>query len=208
MVTLTIRKADGSTGAALELSDAVFGVEPNAHCVRAAVDGQMSNRRLGAHATKTRHFVRGGGRKPYRQKGTGRARQGSIRATQWRGGAVAFGPHPRDHSIAVNRKVRRKALVSVLSQLARAGRLLAVEDFGLERPRTAALVKTLEGLGAGKGRVLIITEKLEPNVALSARNLKRVTAQVVDNINIFDLMTHDWVMATPAVLKRLEETYG
>lgn len=207
MATLTIRKNDGSQGATLELADAVFGIEPNAHCVRAAVTQFMANQRAGTHSTKTRAFVSGGGRKPWRQKGTGRARQGSIRAAQWRGGAIIFGPHPRDYSFRLNQKVKQKALCSVWSDLMRNGRLIVLDTFGLEAPKTRRVVEILDALGVD-GTALLVTEKTDETLILSARNIPWVTPLNADNLNIYDLLTHDWVVVTSDVIKRVEATYA
>jgi len=207
MATVSILKTDGSEAGSLDLNDAVFAVDPHPVCVRAVLNQFLANRRSGTHSTKTRSTTRGGGRKPWRQKGTGRARQGSIRAVQWRGGAVAFGPHPRDYSYRVNRKVRRRALCSAWSELMREGRLKVIESFGLDRPKTRRLVELLDGLGT-RGTVLILTEQTEEAVALSARNLPWAKSLNVSNLNIYDLLNYDWVVATPGAIKRVEATFG
>jgi large subunit ribosomal protein L4 len=207
MATMNIRKTDGSQGGSLELADAVFGVEPNPHCVRAVVNQFMVNQRAGTHSTKTRAFVSGGGRKPWRQKGTGRARQGSTRAPQWRGGAIIFGPHPRDYSIAVNQKVRQKAFCSVFSDLARNGKLIVLDSFGLEKPKTSRMVEIMDALGID-GPALLVTEKTDETMVLSARNVPWITPLNLDNLNIYDLLTHDWVVVTPDVIKRVEAAYS
>lgn len=207
MVTLPIHKADGSQNGSLELSAAVFGCEPNLHCVRQVVAQYLANQRAGTHSTRTRGMVRGGGRKPYRQKGTGHARQGSIRATQWRGGSITFGPHPRDYSYRINRKVRDKAFCSVWSDKVKDQRLVVLENFGLSQPKTKELVQILEALKVA-GPVLLITDTTDLNMVLSARNIPWVKSVNADNINIYDLVYHDWIVATPEVLKRLEATYS
>jgi large subunit ribosomal protein L4 len=207
MPTLTIRKSDGSNGGSLKVGDTVFGAEPNAYCVRAAVAQYLNAQRAGTHQTKTRAFVSGGGRKPYRQKGTGRARQGSIRATQWRGGATVFGPHPRDYTQSLNKKVKRQALCSVWSDLLRNERLIVVQAFDLNAPKTRDLVALLDRLGV-KGTALIVTEKTDPTVALSARNLAWAHAANADNLNVYDLLNHDYVVTTPEVVRWLEATYA
>lgn len=207
MATLTIRKADGTEAGSIELADAVFGVEPNLNCVRAAVAGYMAAQRSGTHATKTRGLVSGGGRKPYRQKGTARARQGSIRATQWRGGAIVFGPSPRDYTQTINRKVRRNAFRSIWSDLVREERLLVVESFGLDKPKTRDLVALLDRIGAD-GTALVVTLDTDVNVALAARNLRWAKAVNADNLNVYDLLTADYVVTTPEVVKQLEATYA
>lgn len=207
MASLSILKADGSEAGTLEVSDAVFAVEPNLHCVRQVVAQQLANRRAGTQSTKQRGDVRGGGRKPYRQKGTGRARQGSIRATQWRGGAIAFGPKPRDFGYRINRKVRRKAFCSIWSDLLIDGRLKVVQGFGLEAPRTRRLLEILDAVGIYEGSVLLVTEHTDEVVALSARNVPWITTLNAENLNVYDMLRHDWVLATPGVIAYVESTY-
>jgi large subunit ribosomal protein L4 len=207
MATLTIRKSDGASAGQLEVQDAIFGVEPNEHCIRAAVAGYLNAQRAGTHATKTRGLVRGGGRKPWKQKGTGRARQGSIRAIQWRGGAIAFGPQPRDYTQAINKKVRRQAIRSILSDIARDGKLVVVENFGLTAPKTRDLTGLLDRLGV-RGTALIVAEKTDAMLALAARNLPWAKAINAQNINVYDLLFHDWVVTTPEVVKWVEATFA
>lgn len=207
MAKIGLRKSTGEAAGTLDVSDAVFAIEPNAHCVRAAVDAYMASQRSGTHSTKTRGEVRGGGKKPWRQKGTGRARQGSIRAVQWPGGGIAFGPRPRDYSRRVNRKVRRSAIKSVLSELVRTESLIAIEEFKISEPKTRELAKILKATET-KGRRLILTDSVDLNVALSARNLTDADCITADNLNIYDLLTHDVTLATTAAIKRLEEVYA
>ncbi|HOE97220.1 MAG TPA: 50S ribosomal protein L4 [Candidatus Sumerlaeota bacterium] len=206
MATVTVRKADGSTGQTLELNEAVFAVEPNPHCVRQALTQYLANQRRGTHATRTRGRVSGGGKKPYRQKGTGRARQGSTRATQWRGGAIVFGPQPRDYSFRINRKVRRNAFCSIFSELLAGGRLVVIDDFGVTAPKTRQVADLLRRLQL-EGKVLIVTNATDEPLALSARNIPGVTPINADNLNVYDLLYHDWVLTTPDVVKRVEATY-
>lgn len=142
-----MKKADGGSGAKVELPDAIFGIEPNVGVMHQVVTAQLAAKRAGTHSTKTRSEVRGGGAKPWRQKGTGRARQGSIRAPQWRGGGVAHGPHPRDYSQRTPKKMIRLALRSALSDRAAEGKLIVVDDWGVTEPKTKSGVKLLEGLG-------------------------------------------------------------
>lgn len=207
MATIKVKTADGGDAGSLELNDAVFGVEPNLRCVRAAVNQYRANQRAGTHSTKTRAFVSGGGRKPWRQKGTGRARQGSIRAVQWRHGAISFGPLPRDYAYRLNRKVKNKAICSALSELAKTERIIAVQDFGLEEPKTKRMAEILGKVGVA-GSALLLSEGNEKNLALSARNLPLVCLSHVDNVNIYDLVIHDYLVATPAALKRIEGAFA
>lgn len=207
MASVTIKQNNGSDGAALSLSDEVFGVEPNLQCVRAVLNQYLGNQRSGTHSTKTRGMVRGGGRKPFRQKGTGRARQGSIRAVQWRGGAIAFGPSPRDYTSKVNRKVRRTAFKSIFSELVRDEKLIVIEDFALDAIKTKALVEMIAGLGVD-GTALLVSAATDEKMALSARNVPGFTPSNVDNLNIYDLLTHDYVVITQSAVKKIEEVYA
>lgn len=207
MPQIKVKSADGKEVGTLDLDDKVFGVEPSLACVRAALNHYMAAQRTGTHSTKTRHFVRGGGAKPWKQKGTGRARQGSIRAVQWRGGAIAFGPHPRDYRQKINRKAKASAIRSALSELVKTERLIAVEDFGLSEPKTKRLGEILEAMGH-KGSALLITENFDENLALSARNMPSVCCVGGSAPNIYELLTHDYVFATKGALKKLEEGYA
>jgi large subunit ribosomal protein L4 len=209
MATLTIKDAKGAEVGTLDAADAVFGIEPNLNAVRQSVLAYEANQRQGTHSTKTRSFARGGGRKPWRQKGTGRARQGSIRAPQWRGGAVVFGPTPRDYSQKVNRKTRRLALLSALSELRNANRITVVKNFELSRPKTAEFEELLGHIGAGDDAVvLILLAEPDENVVLSSRNLPFTNVLPVHNINIYDLLTCDRLVTTPEGIKKLEELFG
>jgi large subunit ribosomal protein L4 len=207
MATVTILKSDGSQAGSLDLNDSVFGIEPNANCVRAAVAQYMANQRAGTHATKMRGAVSGGGRKPWKQKGTGRARQGSIRSPQWRHGAIIFGPQPRDYSYNINHKVKQQAFRSIWSDLIKNGRLVVVESFGISSPKTKMMVEALDKLGVD-GTALLVTLATDEAAALSARNIPWVTMQNADNLNVYDLLTHDWVVVTQEVIKRVEATYA
>jgi large subunit ribosomal protein L4 len=207
MAEVTIKTTAGKDAGKLSLSDAVFGIEPNLNCVRAALDSYRANQRLGTHATKTRGQVSGGGKKPWKQKGTGRARQGSIRAPQWRGGAIIFGPSPRGYGYRVNQKVKAAAIRSALSEFAKAGKLIGLEEVKLDGPKTKAVTGALKAIGA-EGRVLLLTEAVDSALHLSTRNLAGVTCLPLENINIYDLLTHDFVVATKSALKRLEEVYA
>ena len=209
MAMLTIKDAQGGEVGKLEAADAVFGVEPNVHAVRQALIAYEANQRAGTHSTKTRGYVSGGGRKPWRQKGTGRARQGSIRATQWRGGAIAFGPQPRDYSQKLNRKMKRLALHSALSDLRNENRITVLKSFDLSAPKTRPFDELLERVGvAGASRLLVLLAEPDDNVILSARNLPNVLVEPVQNVNVFDLLTCDHLVTTPEGIKKLEEQLG
>lgn len=207
MATLKLKKTDGSDAGTLDVSDAVFGIEPSEGCVRSSLNNYLASQRAGTHQVKTRGMVSGGGRKPWKQKGTGRARQGSIRAPQWRGGAIIFGPSPRDYSYRVNRKVKRKALQSVFSELAKTERIIAIDDLSIEEPKTKAIMEILRNLNVN-GPALLISEELDSKVALSARNLPFVKYIKADNPNIYDLLTCDYIVATKGALKRIGEVFA
>lgn len=206
MATLTIRDPKGAEAGTVEVSDAIFGIEPNRFAVRQALIAYQANQRQGTHSTKTRGEVRGGGRKPWKQKGTGRARQGSIRAPQWRGGAVVFGPRPRDYNQKVNRKVRRLALYSALSDLRSLEKITVLKDFALSKPSTKDFIALLDKTGvASAQRVLVLVSDYDDNLAKSARNLGTVIVSDIQNINIYNLLTCDHLVVTPETLKALEK---
>lgn len=207
MATIKVKTTDGKDAGSLDLNDAVFGVELSTACVRSALTHYMATQRAGTHSTKTRAYVRGGGRKPWKQKGTGRARQGSIRAVQWRGGAISFGPHPRDYSFHLNRKVKRKALQSALTELARTERLIALDDLKLDAPKTKQISTMLKSLKLN-GPTLLITAEADANIIRSTRNMPLVECIVADNPNIYQLLTSDYVIATKSALKRMEEVFA
>ena len=211
MATLTIKKSDGTSAGSLELNDSVFGAEPNAVVVRSVVNQLLANRRQGTHATKTRAFVSGGGRKPYKQKGTGNARQGSTRAPQWRHGAIIFGPQPRDYRKAINKKVRQVALRSILSELVKSERLIVIDNFAITAPKTRDFVALLGRLGVNlknQDTALVIKPANDAALELSARNIAQVNIINQENINALDLLNHDYVIATSDVIKHLEQTYA
>lgn len=209
MATMNLKNAQGADSGTLEIVDGVFNIEPNVNAVRQALIAFQANQRTGTHATKTRAFVRGGGKKPWRQKGTGRARQGSIRAPQWRGGAIIFGPQPRDYRQKVNRKVKRLALMSALSDLVRQDKFIVVSDFGITAPKTKDFTAFLDRVGAGGGaKVLVMLAEPQDNVLLSARNLPQVNVLPVGEVNIFDLLTSDVIVTTSEGVKALEGALG
>lgn len=206
MATVTMRTADGGNGASCELPDEIFGIEPNTAVMHQVVTAQLANRRAGTHSTKGRAEVSGGGAKPWRQKGTGRARQGSIRAPHWRGGGVAHGPKPRDYSQRTPKKMIRLALRSALSDRTAEGRLLVVDDWGITAPRTKDGVRLLESLGLRpKGerapRVLVVLFREEETVWKSLRNLgDRVQIILPEELNTYDVLVNDWCVISKAAL--------
>jgi large subunit ribosomal protein L4 len=195
-----MKKADGADGGSVELPDDVFGIEPNTAVMHQVVTAQLAGKRAGTHSTKTRAEVRGGGAKPWRQKGTGRARQGSIRSPHWRGGGVAHGPKPRDYSQRTPKKMVRLALRSALSDRASDGKLIVIDEWGIDAPRTKDGVKLLETLGfRSKGarapRVLLVLFRTEEAVWKSFRNLgDRVQIVLPEELNTYDVLVNDWLV--------------
>jgi len=206
MSSVTMKKADGGAGAGVELPDDIFGIEPNVAVMHQVVTAQLAAKRAGTHSTKTRAEVRGGGAKPWRQKGTGRARQGSIRAPQWRGGGIAHGPQPRDYSQRTPKKMVRLALRSALSDRAGDGKVVVVDDWGIDAPSTKSGVQLLEALGLrDKGqrrpRVLLVLFRTEDAVWKSLRNLgERVQILLPEELNTYDVLLNDWLVFSKASL--------
>jgi large subunit ribosomal protein L4 len=206
MSSLTMKTADGKTGKKIDLPDAIFGIEPNVAVMHQVVVAQLAARRAGTHSTKTRAEVRGGGAKPWRQKGTGRARQGSIRSPQWRGGGIAHGPKPRDYSQRTPKKMVKLALRSALSDRARLEQVLVVESWGIDEPKTKDGVKLLESLGLRtKGekapRVLVVLDRTEDAVWKSLRNLGPYVSIVLpEELNTYDVLVNDWLVFSKASL--------
>lgn len=194
----------GSQVGEIELNDTVFGIEPNNHVMFEAVVMQRASLRQGTHKTKIRSEVAGGGRKPWKQKGTGRARQGSIRSPQWRGGGTVFGPVPRSYSYKLPKKVRRLAIKSALSSKVQAENILVLESLAFEAPKTKEFTNVLKGLSVNT-KALIVTAGLEENVALSARNIPGVTVVAADGINVLDVLNHDKLIMTKAAVEKIEE---
>jgi len=206
MASLKMQKSDGTDGAAVELPDALFAIEPNVAVMHQVVTAQLAAKRSGTHSTKTRAEVRGGGAKPWRQKGTGRARQGSIRSPHWRGGGVAHGPKPRDYSQRTPKKMVRLALLSALSDRAADNKVLVVDDWGIDEPKTRSAVKLLTDLGLRtKGerdsRVLVVLFRTEETVWKSLRNLgERVHIVLPEELNTYDVLVNDWIVFSKASL--------
>ncbi len=206
MAQLNLINMKGADAGTLDVSDAVFAVDPNKNAVRQTLLAYEANQRQGTHSTKTRAFVRGGGRKPFRQKGTGRARQGSSRAPQYRGGAIIFGPQPRGYDQKVNKKVKRLALNSALSDLRAQNRVKVLSDLTVTEPKTKAFKAMLSTIGVGDDqRVLLLVIGGSTNLLLAARNLPNVLVLPVQNINIHSLLTADVLITSPEAVKQLEE---
>jgi len=191
----------------LELNDSVFGIEPNKAVLYDFVKMQMANKRVGTASTKTRADVRGGGRKPWRQKGTGRARVGSTRNPLWTGGGVVFGPHPRDYSYRLPRKVRRLAMRSALSTKVKEQSIIVVDELTFAEPKTRLMVETLKALNAGKKTLVVIADG-DGNVTKSARNIPGVKPLPVDFINVYDLLHYDTLLITKDAVARVEEVFA
>lgn len=191
----------------IELSDSIFGIEPNEAVVHQVVKAQLANRRVGTASTKTRAEVRGGGRKPWRQKGTGRARAGSRRSPVWRGGGTVFGPHPRDFSLRLPRKVRRLALKSVLSGKFNNSDIVVLEDLRFEEPKTRRMIELLGALNVCE-KALVVTADGDINVVKSARNIPGVKPVRADFMNVYDLLAYDKLVITKDAVAKVEEVYG
>ena len=191
----------------IELADSVFGIEPNENIVHAVLVNYLANQRQGTQSTKTRAEVRGGGRKPWRQKGTGRARQGSIRAPQWIKGGIALGPKPRSYSYTVNKKERRLALKSILSSKVAENELTVVDKLEVKEIKTKTMVKALADLKV-EGKTLIVLPENNQNVFMSARNIEGVKTIALNNINVFDLLKYTNLILPLDTVKKIEEVYA
>ena len=206
MANVTVFNMEGNEVGTMELNDAVFGVEINEHLVHLAVVRQLANKRQGTQKAKTRSEVSGGGRKPWRQKGTGHARQGSIRAPQWTGGGVVFAPVPRDYEVKMNKKERRAALKSALTSKVQDNKLVVVDSLALAEAKTKEMQKVLTNLKADKA--LVITAADDQNVAISARNIADVQTATVNTMNVYDVMKHNTVVVTKDAVASIEEVYA
>ena len=206
MANVTVFNMEGNEVGTMELNDAVFGVEVNEHLVHLAVVRQLANNRQGTQKAKTRSEVSGGGRKPWRQKGTGHARQGSIRAPQWTGGGVVFAPVPRDYEVKMNKKERRAALKSALTSKVQDNKLVVVDSLTLAEAKTKEMQKVLTNLKADKA--LVITAADDQNVAISARNIADVQTATVNTMNVYDVMKHNTVVVTKDAVASIEEVYA
>ncbi len=206
MANVSVYNIEGKEVGQLELSDAVFGVDVNEHLVHLAVVAQLANKRQGTQKAKTRSEVRGGGKKPWRQKGTGHARQGSIRAPQWKGGGVVFAPTPRDYTINLNRKEKRLALKSALTSRVNDNKFIVVDDFGMDEIKTKKMQKTLNNLNISKA--LVVDSEGEKNTVLSVRNIKGMKAASPKTINVYDILKYNTVVVSKAAVNTIEEVYA
>ena len=207
MPTVALFNVKGEQVGEIELAESVFGAPINESAVHQVVDMQLANRRRGTSSTKGRGEVRGGGRKPWRQKGTGRARAGTIRSPLWRGGSIVFGPKPRNYSFTVPKKLRRAALRSALSAKVLSGELLVVDALDFEEPKTKAMVAVLNNLQVAS-KALVVTAAPNRNVGRSARNIPGVKALPVGNLNVYDLLLHDNLVITKDAVAKVEEVLG
>lgn len=204
MTKVTLFKQDGTTNGEIELNSDIFGIEPNENVVFDAVIMQRASLRQGTHAVKNRSAVSGGGRKPWRQKGTGRARQGSIRSPQWRGGGIVFGPTPRSYSYKLPKKVRRLAIKSVLSQKVLDNKLVVVEALRFDAPKTKEFAQVLSNLNVDT-KVLVVVESSNDFALLSARNIPNVTIVDETDVTVLDVVNNDKLLFTKAALSKVEE---
>lgn len=203
MPTVDVRNMQGDTVGQMQLADFVFGIEANEHVMHLAVVRHLAALRSGTHDTKTRSEVRGGGRKPWRQKGTGRARAGTRTSPVWRGGGIVFGPHPRSYKLDMPKKVRRLALRSALSTKAQNGQLIVLDEIAMDAPKTKKIVAMLQALGAEKA--LIVTSSVDENVFLSARNIPGVTIVETNSANVYEVLKHSSLILTKDAVAKFEE---
>lgn len=206
MAKVNVYNIEGKQVGEIELNDAVFGVEVNTHLMHMSVVGQLANSRQGTQSAKTRAEVSGGGKKPWKQKGTGRARQGSIRAPQWKGGGVAFAPKPRDYSIKLNKKEKKAALKSALTTKVNEQKLIVLDELSFGEIKTKNMVKVLDNLKVSKA--LIVLNNNDENVILSARNIPNVKTASTNTINVYDILKYDTFVVTKDAVATIEEVYA
>ena len=206
MANVSVYNIEGKEVGTIELNDAVFGVEVNEHLVHMAVVSQLANNRQGTQSAKTRAEVRGGGRKPWKQKGTGHARQGSIRAPQWKGGGVVFAPKPRDYSFKMNKKEKRAALKSALTSRVVENKFVVVDELKLDEIKTKKFVEVLKNLNVEKA--LVVLNDMDEKVIASAANIPTVKTTQTNELNVFDVLKYDTVVVTKAAVATIEEVYA
>lgn len=206
MANVKVFNMSGSEVGSIELNDSIFAVEVNTHVMHQAVVRYLANKRQGTQSALTRAEVRGGGRKPWRQKGTGRARQGSTRSPQWTGGGVVFAPKPRDYSFKLNKKVKRLALKSALTTKVNDGKFVVVDEINLPEMKTKEMVKVLNNLNVNKS--LVVLEDANEKAVVAARNIPTVKTASVSTINVYDILKYDSVVVTKAAVEKIEEVYA
>ena len=207
MANVAVYNMEGKEVGTIELNDSVFGVEVNEHLVHMAVVQQLANNRQGTQKAKTRSEVSGGGRKPWRQKGTGHARQGSTRSPQWTGGGVVFAPVPRDYSFKINKKEKRAALKSALSDKVANGKLVVVDALTFDAPKTKEFAKVMTNLNVNDKALVVLNDNNE-NVVLSARNIPTVKTSLTNTINVYDVVNAKTLVLTQDAVKTIEEVYA
>lgn len=206
MATVSVYNMEGKEVGTMDLNDAVFGVEVNEHLVHMAVVAQLANKRQGTQKAKTRSEVRGGGRKPWRQKGTGHARQGSIRAPQWKGGGVVFAPTPRDYSMKMNKKEKRAALKSALTSRLLEDKLIVLDELKLDEIKTKKFVEVMKNLSVQKA--LVVMKDSDLNVIKSASNVPNVKTALTNTINVYDILKYNTLIVTKDAVEVIEEVYA
>ena len=206
MANVAVYNMEGKEVGSLELNDAVFGVEVNEHLVHMAVVNQLANNRQGTQSAKTRSEVSGGGRKPWRQKGTGHARQGSTRAPQWTGGGIVFAPKPRDYSFKMNKKEKKIALLSALTSKVADNKIVVLDAFNLDEVKTKKFAEVMSNLKVSKA--LVVLEGENKNVVLSGRNIPTVKVSATNEINTYDVLKYDTLVVTKAAVEKLQEVYA
>ena len=206
MANVSVYNIEGKEVGSIELNDAVFGVEVNEHLVHMAVVNQLANNRQGTQSAKTRSEVSGGGRKPWRQKGTGHARQGSTRSPQWTGGGVVFAPKPRDYSMKMNKREKQIAIKSALTSKVQDSKLIVVDKFKLDEIKTSKFAQILDNLKAPKA--LVVTKDKDEKVVLSARNIPTVKTTMTNSINVYDILKYDSLVITKDAVAAIEEVYA
>ena len=206
MANVSVYNIEGKEVGSIELNDAVFGLEVNEHLVHMAVVNQLANNRQGTQSAKTRSEVSGGGRKPWRQKGTGHARQGSTRSPQWTGGGVVFAPKPRDYSFKMNKKEKRIALLSALSSKVADNKIVVLDAFNLDEVKTKKFAEVMSNLKVDKA--LVVIEGENKNVVLSGRNIPTVKVSATNEINTYDVLKYETLVVTKAAVEKLEEVYA
>ena len=206
MANVSVYNIEGKEVGSIELNDAVFGVEVNEHLVHMAVVNQLANNRQGTQSAKTRSEVSGGGRKPWRQKGTGHARQGSTRSPQWTGGGVVFAPKPRDYSFKMNKKEKRIALLSALSSKVADNKIVVLDAFNLDEVKTKKFAEVMSNLKVDKA--LVVIEGENKNVVLSGRNIPTVKVSATNEINTYDVLKYETLVVTKAAVEKVEEVYA
>ncbi len=206
MASVSVYNMEGNEVGTIELNDAVFGVDVNEHLVHMAVVAQLANKRQGTQKAKTRSEVSGGGRKPWRQKGTGHARQGSTRAPQWTGGGVVFAPTPRDYTIRLNKKEKRLALKSALTSRVLENKLIVVDELKFDEVKTKNFVNVMNNLKADKA--LVVLNENDANVVMSARNIPTVKTALTNTINVYDILKYNTLILTKDAVATIEEVYA